>query len=907
MARLRHFLARLINVFRSTRAEDEMHREVASHFDLMEDEFRRKGLSAEEARLATRRAFGGVEQVKEAHRHARSFPELEAIRRDVGFAARLLRRTPGFTVVAILTLGTAIGACTAIYSIVYGVVLAPLAYPHSEQIVQLEQVDARGRHGRNFSDPNFEDVRDQTTGFSALAEFNQFGFASVVAGDVPLRARLANVSRRFFDVLSIEPVIGRRFSDDESHEGGPRAIIVSLPFWREHFGAAPDVSNATLKVDGERYAIVGVMPAGFAFPPDTDLWTPREARSRNPFRTGHNWRVVGRLRPGVSLVAARTEATLVAHRLKAQYGEGTMMSDVAIVPLRDELVGDVRPALLLLFASVGLLLVVACANLANVLLARLTARRREMAVRAALGATGMDLMRPLVAESVMVSACGGLVGMGMAWLAVQSRALIQAPGLPHVGDIRLNWPVLVFAITVTSVTAIGLSLVAAFHERRGDIVSSLHDVSRGQTAGRSVGRLRSGLVVAQLVVSVVLVVGAGLLGRSLVALLRQNLGLRTTGVLAIDVMSPRPHEHITPGGLQFDDPSALPRQARQNEQTIDRLAALPGVVDVGGTSDFPLAGAGADGLFVVVPPGDHTIEKLPLSALDTLRRDGSQTGAADFRVASAGYFRTVGIPLLRGRLFDDRDGPSTPHVAVISESLARTRWPNLDPIGVRIEFGGMDGDMRVFTIVGVVGDVRGHGFDTPPPPTFYADYRQRPLGTFDFTFVVRTARAPTAIIADARRVIHDLAPELPPRFRTVDELVEQSVAGRRFTLMLAVLFAVSALLVAVLGVYSVMAFLVAERSHEFGIRMALGAQGADVQRLVLGHAARLLMLGLTVGMGFALFVTRALSSQLFGIGPSDPVTYAWAVAILAFATFIAGELPARRATKVDPMVALRCD
>ena len=825
--------------------------------------------------------------------------------RDLRFAGRLLCRTPGFTLLAVLTLGTAIGACTAIYSIVYSLVLRPLPYPRAERIVQLMQVDAAGRPGRNFSDPNFEDVRDQTNSFRALAEFNQYGFSPVLVGDVAIRARLATVSRSFFDVFAAEPAVGRRFSDEERREGGPHAVIVSDRFWRQHVGDARDLSSAGLKVNGEVHAVVGVMPVGFAFPPDTEIWTPREARSRNPFRTGHNWRVVGRLDDGVSLTAARTDASVVARRLKTRYGQDTMMSDVAVVPLQDEIVGSVRPVLLLLLASVGLLLVVACANLANVLLARVTSRRRELAVRAALGATGAEIILPLVAESLIVSACGGMLGVVIATIAVRWTTLVEGADLPHIGDIRVSWPVLIFALAVTWFTAMTLSMAAAWRERRLDVAASLKDAQRGYTASGSVGRLRNALVVAQLVVSVVLLVGAGLLGRSLVALLKQNLGFRTSGLLAIDTVSPAPRPHITTAGLKFDDPSVLPRQAQLNQQIIERLAALPGVVDAGGVSQFPLGGGGSDGTFAIVPPNDRRFEVHSLADLGALNKDPASTGHAEFRVTSTGYLRAMGIPLLRGRLFEDRDGPDAPHVAIISDTLARTRWPNQDPIGVRIQFGGMDGDVRVFTIVGIVGTVRERGFDAPPRETFYAHYRQRPLDTFGFTFVLRTSTSPGAVIADARRVLHDLAPDVPPRFRTVTEIVDQSMAGRRFTFLLTTLFAGGALLIAVLGIYGVMAFVVAARAHEFGVRMALGARAADMQRLVLGQAARLVTLGLGIGVAVALSASRMLRNQLFGVGATDPVTYAVAAGVLAVAALLACELPALKATRVDPMVALR--
>jgi predicted permease len=793
------------------------------------------------------------------------------------------------------------------YSIVYALILEPLPYPKPAQIVQVQQVDARGRPALTFSDPNFEDLRDQTTSFQAMAEYSQYGFSSIVVSDVPLRVRVANVSRGFFDVMATEPVMGRRFAADESREGGPLAVIVSYRFWREHFARMPDLSTAQLKLNGLVHPVVGVMPATFAFPLDADVWKPREATSRNPYRTAHNWRVIARLRANVGLAAARADASAVAKRLKAQFGQDTMMSDAAVMPLHDQMVGNVRPALLILLASVGLLLLVGCANLANVLLARATARRRELAVRAAMGATSVEVILPLIAESLIVSACGGALGIALAAAIVRSTSLIDAADLPHVGDIRLSWPVLLFAIGVTWVTALSLSLLAAWRERRPDVVSSLRDAQRGSTAGGSVGRLRNSLVVAQLVVSVVLLVGAGLLGRSLIALLQERLGFRTTEVVAIEMTSPAPRFHLTAQGLELEDPSVLPRQARLYQQIIDALSRLPGVIDVGGASIMPLTGGGPNGTFVVLPRNDPRANLRSIDELLPLMKDPNLSGQAQFRIASAGYFRVMGIPLLRGRLFDDRDAAEAPHAALISDTLARTRWPGQDPIGQQIQFGNMDGDLRLFTIIGIVGDVREAGFDFAPPPVFYANFRQRPMQAWGFTFVARTAATPPAIVADARRAIRDLAPEIPPRFRTIGEIVDQSVAGRRFTFALAAVFAGAALLVAVLGIYGVTAFLVAARTQEFGLRLALGAQSRDVHRLVLGQAGRLITIGVGGGLLVAYAVSRVLTSQLFGIRATDPLTYGAAATVLAIVAVVACEVPALRAMRVDPARVLRAD
>jgi predicted permease len=906
MRSLREWIRRLWGSFRHRPSDRDLEEELRFHLDQLSGRIQDHGASPAEAWRAARLRAGAVALTMDALRDQRGLPFIETVGRDLRHAARILRKTLSFTLAAVLTLGTAIGACTAIYSIVYGLVLRPLPYPRPEQIMRLEQIDASGRRYSHFSDLNYEDVRDQTTSFSAMAEFNQ-GSSSIVVGDVPLRAGVSNVSAGFFDVLATEPALGRRFTPEERREGGSLAVIVSQRFWKEHFRDAPDLSTAHLKVNGQVHAVVGVMPDGFAFPPDTELWSPREASSRNPFRTGHQWLVVARLRELVGLASARSEASAVAARLKGQYGQDTEMSDVAIIPLQESLVGYVRPTLWLLLASVALLLTVACANVANVLLARATARRRELAVRAALGATTLDLIVPLVAESLIVAACGGVLGLGLAAATVRSTSLVEAAALPHVGEIRMSWSVVLFAIGVTGLTALTLSLVAAWRERRPDVVASLKDAARGQTAGGAVGRLRNALVVAQLGVSVVLLVGVDLLGRSLILLVRQELGFRTTALVTVETTVPMPPLRITPQGVQLDDQSVLGRRAQVHREILGRLGTIPGVLEAGGITTMPLTGGGSNGAFLIVSPSDHDIEQLSLSALIERQNDPSRTGTAEFRVTSAGYFRAMGIPLVRGRVFDDRDGQEAPHVAVISDTLARTRWPTEDPIGLRIEFGGLDGDMRVFTIVGIVGDVREQGFDRPPPRIFYADYRQRPLHTFAFTYVLRTATAAGPVIEAARRVIHDLEPEVPPRFRTMEAVVDQSIAARRFTFLLTALFAGGALVVAVLGIYGVLAFRVAERAHEFGIRRALGARAVDIQRLVLSQGAWLIGMGLVVGEAIALAASRVLTHQLFGIRPTDPTAYVEAAIVLALAALVACELPAFRAIRVDPARVLRTD
>jgi putative ABC transport system permease protein len=899
---LRVFLTRLLSLVRTRYGNADLDEELRHHATLLTEQLAAGGLSEEAARLEARRQFGSLVRTKEAYRERRGLPLLEQLTTDMRQACRGLMRAPAFTCLTVLTLGLAVGACTVMYSVVYGVALRPLPYPHADQIVRLSQIGESGQLDP-FSDPNFDDLRAQTTAFDTLAEYSP-GPTTVVAGDVALRLGVSTVSRDFFDTFTISPSRGRRFEPEELHEGAPRAAIVSDQFWRQYFGNVTDLSAARLQVNGEPHAVVGVMPAGFAFPTGVDIWTPREARPRSPFRNGESWQVVGRLRTTVTLVTARADATRVARRLKQRYGSGTFMSDVATIPLQEDLVGSVRPVLYLLLTSVVFLLVVACANLANILLVRTSARRRELAVRSALGATGAALLLPLVAEALMVAALGGAVGIALAYAGVRAITLLDIATLPHATEIGVSWAVLVFAIGVTSLTALTLATVAGWQARRPDTAGWLKDAQRGQTASPSVALLRNGLVVAQFGVSVVLLIGAGLLGRSLAALLSQDPGFRRDGLLTIDVSRPGPKERATPERLELDDPSSLPKQAQLNERLLERLHALPGVMEAGGVSRLPMGGPGSAGTFIIARDAatPHSLQDLLV-----FLNQPDRTGHADFRVASAGYFRAMGIPLLRGRLFEEHDAADTPHVALISESLARTRWHGQDPIGVPVQFGGMDGDLRVFTIVGIVGDVIARGLDSRPEPTFYGEYRQRPLSTFSFTVVLRTAVDPTLVVADARRVVHDISPDVPPRFRTLNEVVAASVASRRLTLILTTCFAGAAMLVAILGIYGVLSYVVAQRRREFGVRIALGAQWSDVQRLVLGEAGRLLILGLALGVSAALAMSRLLDGVLFGVKSTDPTTYAMVATMLALAALVACEVPALRAARIDPAQALRAE
>jgi putative ABC transport system permease protein len=804
-------------------------------------------------------------------------------------AARRLWRARGFSLVTVLTLGLGIGACTAIYTVVYGVLLQPLPYPDPDRLVHLWQVSRSGNQG-NFSDPNYEDIRDQSRSFAGLAEYTS-GTVSVVGGSVPVRTRRASVSRAFFDVFATRPIVGRLFLPEEQREGGAHAVLVSHAFWQQALAGTRDLSSRTLTFDQRTFTIVGVLPPSFRFPAEAELWTARETEERYPSRTAHNWKVVGRLAPNVTLAQARDDVRGIARRLKATHGDGTWMVDAAVTPLRDTLVGSSRSMLLLLLGAVGFLLLVAAANVVNLLLARAASRQREAAVRAALGASRSQQIAPFLAESALLSACGCLLGLAAALGGVRLLLALEPAGIPRLDEVRFGWPVLLFACAASAGLALTLGLFAGWRAMHLDPQSSLKDAQLTQAGGGSGARLRDALVVVQLAMSVMLLVGAGLLARSFLRLLDQQPGFRTTRIVTMELASP-----------PADDAPGEARLARFHDEIVARTRALPGVIAAGGVNALPLTGGPADGTFLIVDAAPQTMQEF-----GRLMQNKAIAGSADYVAATDGYFRTMGIPLVRGRWFDERDTAATPHVAVISESLAKTRWPDRDPIGLRIEFGNMDGDLRLITIVGVVGDVRYYGLDRPAGPVVYVNARQRPGATSTFTLAAHGTADPAWLMARVREIAHELDPDVPPRLRTIEEVFASSVAHRRYSLWLVASFALAALALAVVGVYGVVSYAVTQRTRELGVRMALGARPAQVARLVLGHGARLTIVGLVLGAAGAFAVTRFMRTMLFEIAPTDPATYAIVAASLAVAALAACQIPALRAARVDPLAALRTE
>jgi putative ABC transport system permease protein len=815
---------------------------------------------------------------------------MEILWLDLRHALRQLRHRPGFTAITVLTLALGIGATTAIFSVVYGVLLRPLPYPNPDQIVQLWELDATG-HRMNFAEPNFLDVRAASQSFTGLAETGTEE-VTVTGGAAPTRVIAAAVSRDFFKVLGVSPFAGRGFSAEDQREGAAPVVLVSHAYWQDYLGSAPALSKFKLVANNHVFSVIGVMPQNFNFPDNAALWLPRNFFPPDTSRTAHNWVVFGRLADHASLPQARAELDTIAHRLKQQYDPDTDMSAAATIRLRDAMTAQVRPALFLLLGAASFLLLVACANVANLLLARSAARRRELAIRAAMGADRYALVRQFLVESFVLCAISGAFGVLAARWGVDLLVGLAPKELPRLDSVSTNLPVLFLVVCLTVFLAAALGIFTAVRATTGDVREALADGGREQISGPRGQRFGRTIVAAQLATTLVLLVGAGLLGRSLLRVLSVDPGFRTEHVVTMD---------LSLASLETDADKAA--RVQFVDELLDRLRSLPGVESVGGANSLPLVSDFlANGTFLVLRPGQQPQR---VEDFEVLMHHASITGYADYCVASDDFFSVLGIPLRSGRFFDRRDTIDAPHAAIINDALARQRWPNENPLGQTIEFGNMDGDMRLLTIVGVVGDARNRSLETRPFPTIYVNYRQRPQSTTDFTVVLRSALPPATLISEERDILRRLDPNLPPHFNTFGQVFASSLATRRFNLILVAAFAATALLLAAAGIYGVMAYTVARRTRELGVRMVLGATGGDILRLVLGHGLGTTAIGGVIGIAGSLALTGLMRSLLFGVSAFDPLTLAGVTLLLAAVALFACWIPARRATRVDPLNALR--
>jgi len=823
---------------------------------------------------------------------------METLLHDLRHSLRILRRSPGFTAVSVFTLALAIGATTAIFSVVYGVLLKPLPYANPDRIMAVFEVNPHGSWSR-LADPNFDDFRDQNRSFQAIAKYTSFT-ASVAGSAQPTRSMVASVSSDFFNVFRIQPTLGRSLSAADTKKGAAPVVLVSHAYWKQHLGSFPDLGQLHLKIDNEIHSVIGVLPEGFQFPSDVDIWVPADTDGENPSRTSHNYSGIARLRDNVTVVQANADISAIARRIHdAETNQNEyLLKDAAVVPLRESITGSVRPALLVLLGAVGFLLLVACANVANLLLAQASVRMRELAVRSALGAGRGRLVRQFLTESFLLALLGGGLGVLLAFSGVAGLLKLAPENLPRLDAISINIPVLVFALVVSTVVAVGLGAFTALRATSSNLREPLNEGGRGNAGSQASQRVGRAIVAAQIAITLVLVIGAGLLGRSLKKVLDVDPGFRVDKIIAMDVSLPV---------ANWTDQKAKANESVFFSSLLDRLRQIPGVRKVGATSGLPMDQGLPDGMFLLMTPDE--MPKMPLSdealsrQFDVLFQQKDRIGTADFGVVTDGYFQTLGIPLIRGRMFDERDTADASHVAVISDSLARQRWPGQDPIGHTIQFGNMDGDMRLLTIVGVVADVHEYGLDAPPRPTVYVNLFQRPRPWITVTML---SDADTQLVTSAARgMLQELNPEVPAKFRTFSQIYSESLGSRRFNLILIGFFGIVALLLATAGVFGVMAYSVSRRTREIGVRVALGAQSQDVLAMILGQGMRTIMIGIVIGVLGSLVVMRALASLLFGVTATDPLTFAGVILLLIATALLACYIPARRATKVDPVVALR--
>jgi putative ABC transport system permease protein len=885
-----------LRYLRRTKWDAERARELEAHLLIETEENIARGMAPEEARFAAARKLGNQTLIREVIYKMNSIGFLETLWQDLRFGLRMMTKAPGFAAIAVVTLALGIGASTAIFSVVDAVLLRALPYPNPQQIVRVWEQAPDG-HRMNLADSNFDDFRTQNKTFASLAAYGT-ELVSVSGGSEPVRVNAAAVSSGFFESLGVEPFRGRAFSSDERRPHGTPAMIVSYGYWQRYLGGATDFSAFHLAMEGQVYPVIGVMPPGFDFPEGAEAWIPSELDPEEPGRTAHNWRGVGRVRDGITVAQARADLSAIAQRIRQEYGKKVDLSDAAVVPLGDAMVGDARAALLTLLGAVGLLLLVACSNVAGLLLARTSARRKEFAVRAALGAGRKRLIQQFLAEALVLSAAGGALGILIASFAVRALPAILPTNLPRQEGIGVNTSVLAFAVAATAAVAILLGLFAAWRAATGDLQEALAAGSRGNTGSSGSQRVRSLLVIGEIATTLVILVGAGLLGRSFLRLISTNPGFRDDNLVTMEFSPPVPQD------FSFSE-SRVAGQIQLMDQIVTRLSAIPGAEGVGLTGALPVAAGDnlPDGTFLLLngqkPPANF-------DDFERISQNPAQTGHADYCVTGEGYFRTLGIPLIRGRMLGEQDNINSPHVALINQALARERWPNRNPLGETIEFGNMDGNLKPLTIVGVVADVRAAGLDAPPPPIIYVDYRQRGMSANSSPTILLRSSAPAGeIISAARGIFHDLAPDVPVKFSTFDGVMGGWLADRRFLLFLVTLFAAAALALAAVGIYGVVSFSVARRTQEIGIRVALGAQRSDVLRLVMGEGARMACFGVLLGIAASVAIMRLMSSLLFGISATDPMTFAGVALLLSAVALLASYMPARRAMRVDPMVALR--
>ncbi len=859
-------------LFHRRQRQEELDEEVQSHLRMAARDRMEQGETAEQARTSAVREFGNVTLVKEVTRDMWGSRSLETLLQDLRYSLRQLRKNPGFTSVAVITLALGIGANTAIFSVVDAVLLRSMPYKDPSRLVMIWETYLQFPKVWP-SVPNFYDWQAQSRAFDGMGAYRvSRGFTLTGHGE-PERLQGTYISANLFGLLGVKSTQGRTFFPAEDKPGVAPIVILSHPLWQRLFAADPRAVGRNIALDDRSYTIVGVMPAGFRFPEWADFWLPFGQMGKDEIasRVRHPLEVVARLKALATQAEAQTQMSTIAARLAQEYPKTNRGWGVTVVPLRTELVGSAQPALLILLGATGMVLLIACANVANLMLARASAREREMAVRSALGAGRTRLMRQLLTECVTLSSLGGALGL---FLASWGRHFLVglAPSIvPYMENSSINGPVLAFSAVTSILTGVIFGLVPALQSSTVHLNETLKQGSRSVGATRRQSRLRSSFVVIQTALALILLTGAGLLIKSFVRLLGVNPGFDPHNVLTarIDLPESRPHDEL----------------GRLYEQVSDRLKALPGVESAGTSSFLPLGPEPNLKSRFVVEGSAPSEEGFPV---------------AEVRATTPAYFRAMGISLLRGRFFITSGEEQTPAV-IISSTLARRFFPHENPVGKRLNMGPLYPQPSWYTIVGVVSDVREFGLANEPQNDVYFDDAESGM-----YLVLRTASDPLSLAPSVRRVVRELDREMTVReVATGDQLVSHSLESRRFSMILLGLFAGIAVSLAVIGIYAVISYSVAQRTHEIGLRMALGAERLEVLRLIVGQGMGLTIAGVAIGLVGALGMGRFIAGLLYGVKSTDPATLAGVSLILIVTSLVATYLPARRATKVDPVVALR--
>lgn len=869
----RRLRARVRALFHRQALERDLDDELRFHLDMETEHLMRMGLSEKEARRRAHREFGGVERYRDETRDARGVSALEDIGRDLRVAARSLRRAPGFALVSIFTVALGIGATTAVFSIIDGVLLRPLPYPNPHELIRIYEHTAE-YPASSFAGANFYDLEKNTKTLRAVAAFGSSP-VTVLGLAQPIQVGMARVSERFFDVMGVRPAAGRGFLVGESQGGDRDAVVISDRFWRNWLNARPDWQNHIVRLDGATVRVIGIMPPGFSYPAGTDLWIT--GHDDNPYRTTHNWSVIARLRPDVDASATDAELDQFFGAMKRQLGKDMDADGVTIRSLREALTLRVRTLCWVLLSAVALVLLVACTNLASANLARGESQQREIAVRASLGAGRGRLVRQLATEKILLCVVGGVLGVALSWLLVRAAVTLGAGTLPAFATIMVDVRVMAFGLVMALLTGVLTGIIPALR-----VTSNLRSSSVGGGAGRA-SAFRRPLIATEIALATTLVIGAGLFLRSFGEVMSENPGYAVQQVVLGDVQLPS--SYTNPNGW-YGDTTAI---TRFFTQVLTRVRATPGIQAVALINQIPL-GANSFGTRVAVDGGTEMV------------REG-----IDYRVIDSAYFGAMGIALIRGRTFTSSDRAGTEHVVVVNRATAEKLWPGLNPLGHRIRPPGMDLHANLWlTVVGVVENVKQNGLDQPATTQMYVHYLQRPERLQSGTVVIRSS-APAAVAPAVRAAVAEADRNALIQVTSMETLLDQSVAGRRFTMTMLSAFSALALFLAAVGIYGVLAYAVVQRQREIGVRMAIGLSRGGVARLILSDAMKAVAPGLVIGLIGAFLATRFIQGMLYGIATIDPLTYVVTPAVILAVALLASLWPASRASRVDPMIAMRAE